>query len=541
MSDLAELSPDNLPDILIADAQDVRSLRDIFLETRLLMNCVNPLSLYKDIIEGKIKPGLCSSVSSRSNNLNLIDVSKLIACLMARCDYMDLCSDIYLIESNFLEFHIEAQKKGVCIIHGCGFDSAVAEMGTLLTRNIAGVGCHIIESFLDIKAPQGLGKRHMIDNIISTSKYQHQIKGVQSRIDEKFRVSSIKHPGPRVEKKTPYYFDKRINLFATPSYGADTYLMAHAFRAYILRENHRTLPQYHSYLTTDNYYTATSSAFYGALFSSLAVNSFGRSIVRSFPEVLTDGVLNHKRPTPEQMAATSFKMIFIARGFTKPLPSLGEKGYVSDMDNASSMSDLSDMGELRSPSGRAVINREMLNETSSGSTIPCTFLFLKANTASKVTYKTDLGDKIPFEKWVKVSGPDPYCTTSTIMAARLAQFYLITKYQENVMLSRTMPLGGVFTPSSVFYGFPKIFDHLTDAGVEFAITSELDEEEQQSSNLQEKMQMLPSEHLDVVGDAIISSKTSKGGESNRITVEGNPQTDHDITPPRAEVVETVVR
>jgi short subunit dehydrogenase-like uncharacterized protein len=501
IAEMTELNAENLPDILIADAQDIRSLRDIFMETRLILNCILPTTLYKDIIE---------------------------ACLMARCDYVDLCSDLQLIESNFLEFQAEAVKKGVCIMHGFGFDAAVADLGTLLARSVSGNGaCSIVESFLKIDAPNGFGTRRLVDNIVHYGKNEKNISLLQDKIDDKFRTPIIKHPGAKIEQKQTYYFDKRLNMFATPSFAPEHYLIPHSLRTACIVDHQTTLPQYHAYMCSDNYLTATSMAFHATILHSLSSFSLGRTVARSFPEMLTDGVLNRRRSTAEQIQSTSFQMIFISKGFMRitnsPADSDVESGHHPSHSHSNSnrqihhaslaknssknwmtavsanatsytggvsggnagpavfssghisanVSEISDLDSTRSLRRVFVMERDQHRlDVNNIGTLPCSF-FGRERTRSRYL-AADVQGNTPFEKWIKVIGPDPYYTSTVILAARLTQFYLLHRNQQVSLFYRTLPVGGVLTPSRVFYRLPMVFDHLTDYGIEFTITSEID-------------------------------------------------------------------
>ncbi len=471
-----------LPDLLIVDATDIRGLRDLCLESLLVFNCVKPWSLCKDIIETAI---------------------------MARCNYMDMCCDVHLIDSNFLEFHTEALKKGVSIIHGCSFDGAIPELGMMLARQISGAEtCNSIESFLQIFAPapttdpndcgcgygttagnningvyhhqqmvMALTQRPMIDSLLNQQKYRKQAKQLQSKKLEKFKVLPRQHPGPKVAKKTPYYFDRRMNMFAIPSFGSEVSMVDHAFTTLSIRENQKVFPQYHAYVITDNYYEATTHSFYASLFQALAKYSMGRSIVRSFPETVVGAEGNNgvsysskednKFPTEEQLNATSFKMTFIARGFVK----------ADEEDDCPTTDQDCTPVASATPIG---LTRDTLNQTST-SPIPCGMFFGKdIDIIEDPT--VDLSGMALYEKWVIVDGPEPYIKTSAMVAAVLAQYYFKIRYYNekdknlNVHSSSSMRnqfklFGGVFTPSTMFHQFPFIYDALCDAGINFELYS----------------------------------------------------------------------
>lgn len=446
MSELVEMGGTSFPDILIADAQDVRNLRDIFLETRLLINCLSSLPLFRDIIE---------------------------ACVMARCDYADLCSDVNFIQQSFLEFETEALKKGVCIIHGLNFEGAIPDLGFSLARTISGNGvCHIVESFLKVNAPKVYTHRPLIDSIVGHSKNKTAIKANRIKIEEKFRIPVLKHPGAKVEMKTSY-FDERIGCFATPSLGAESFLIPFAVREHCLLYHQTTQPQYHSYIASDNYLTITGIAMHTAMLRSMSGYSFGRSMVRSFPEYLTEGVMSRRIPTKDEIEATSFEYTFIAKGFMKTVEAVHENDLDPDSPNHCSQS-VSDMSETESisqfsRSGYVMTANRSVVDTNVG-TLPCTF-FTRPRSRSRYIITDDTMNST-MTKWIRVTGPDPYYETTAILTARLVQYYLQYKRDQSNLVNKTLPIGGVFTVSNVFQKLPMVYDFLSDHGIIFDIFSQ---------------------------------------------------------------------
>lgn len=451
MNELVEMGGSIFPEILIADAQDVRNLRDIFLETQLLLNCLSPITLFRDIIE---------------------------ACLMARCDYVDLCSDVNFIQQCFMEFQAESLKKGVCIMHAFNFDGAIPDLGVSLARSVSGNGaCQLVESFLKISAPKGYTQRPLIDSIVSHSKNKISIRSTRHKIEDKFHIPVLKHPGAKVDKKIPYYYDDRVGSFATPSLGAETFLIPFAIRGHCLRHHQTTQPQYHSYIASDNYLTINGIAMHSTMLQSMSSFSVGRSVVRSFPEVVTEGVMTRRLPTQEQLEATTFEMIFISKGFMKAVGTpydseVEDGGNENGAGDAHSLSDMSDVDSTSQLSRRGYI---MTADTSAVDTnigvLPCTF-FTRPRSRSRYII-TDATMNTSVVKWIRVSGPDPYYHTSSILACRLIQLYLLHKREQSGLINKTLPIGGVFTASGVFQNLPTVFDHLADFGLEFQISSQV--------------------------------------------------------------------
>lgn len=466
MNELVEMGGSYFPDILIADAQDIRNLRDIFLESRLLLNCLNPLSLYRDVIE---------------------------ACIMARCDYVDICPDVNFIQQSFLEFENEATKKGVTIMHGFDFEGAIPDLGVSLAKNISGNGaCQLVESFLKVISPNGYTHRPLIDSIVSHSKNRLNINSMREKIEDKFQIPPIKHPGAKVSIKSAY-FDERIGCFVTPSLGTETYLIPFSLREHCLRHHQTTQPQYHSYLASDTYLQVTGIAMHTAMLQSMSGYSLGRTLVRSFPEFLTEGVLSRRFPTQEQIESSSFEMTFISKGFMKTVATpydseIEDCGNPLAMKHERCMSEISDIetSSRFSRSGYVMTANRSIIDANVGA-FPCTFLTRPRSRSRYILTEATMNTAIV--KWIRVTGPDPYYGTTVILAARLIQFYLLHKRDQANLLNKTLPIGGVFTPSNVFHRLPTVFDFLSDYGIDFHISSDSleSDDEMQINSLQKSL------------------------------------------------------
>lgn len=127
-----------LPDLLLVDACDYRSLRDMLFETRLLINCTRPYRrLAKAVIE---------------------------SCLFAGCDYVDMCSDPTVLERSYLEFNAEAVRRDVSILHGANFESVTADLAALAAvRHFPPGCCDTVESFLSLCSPSLVNVSHRED------------------------------------------------------------------------------------------------------------------------------------------------------------------------------------------------------------------------------------------------------------------------------------------------------------------------------------------------------------------------------------------
>ncbi len=114
--------------ILLGDALDQNSLEEIARKTKVICSTVGPYAEY--------------------------GTNMVAACVNNRTDYCDLTGEIQWIREMIDQFHEEAQKKEVRIVHSCGFDSIPSDIGTLMVQEHAkkayGVPCSRIRAFMSM-------------------------------------------------------------------------------------------------------------------------------------------------------------------------------------------------------------------------------------------------------------------------------------------------------------------------------------------------------------------------------------------------------
>ena len=97
--------------VVTGDATEPGSLRDIARETRVICTTVGPYT---------------------THGTPLVE-----ACIEAGTEYCDLTGEINWVRETIDRFHDEAVEAGTRIVHGCGFDSVPADIGTLLVQSFA--------------------------------------------------------------------------------------------------------------------------------------------------------------------------------------------------------------------------------------------------------------------------------------------------------------------------------------------------------------------------------------------------------------------
>lgn len=117
---------DEIP-VLIGDATDPDSLRDIASSVRVVCTTVGPYTKYGTPLVG--------------------------ACVEAGTDYCDLTGEVNWVRETVDEYHDEAVAADARIVHSCGFDSVPADLGTLLVQSFAaeefGSPCDMVRIYVE--------------------------------------------------------------------------------------------------------------------------------------------------------------------------------------------------------------------------------------------------------------------------------------------------------------------------------------------------------------------------------------------------------
>jgi len=125
---LAAESPDRteIP-IVVGDATDPASLKEMAAQTRVVCTTVGPYTTY---------------------GTPLVE-----ACIEAGTDYCDLTGEINWVREMIDRYHDEAVAADVKIVHSCGFDSIPADLGVKLLQSYAteefGKPCEFVRIYLE--------------------------------------------------------------------------------------------------------------------------------------------------------------------------------------------------------------------------------------------------------------------------------------------------------------------------------------------------------------------------------------------------------
>ena len=123
-SELVALYPElSALELVVADAHDLPSLREMCTQTRVVLTTAGPFAMYGE---------------------NLVRI-----CIESKCDYVDITGETPWVRHLIDTYHARAVRQGVRIVNFCGVDSVPSDMMTLyLAREVQE---HLDEDLVDLK------------------------------------------------------------------------------------------------------------------------------------------------------------------------------------------------------------------------------------------------------------------------------------------------------------------------------------------------------------------------------------------------------
>ncbi|CAO2820568.1 unnamed protein product [Amaranthus hypochondriacus] len=303
----------NLPPyipILTTDTSDFSSLVNITSQTRLLLNCVGPFRLHGEPV--------------------------VRACLETGTDYLDICGEPEFMEKMEAQYHNQAVENGCLMISACGFDSIPAELGLLFNSRqwIPPSVPNTVEAYLSLES-----EKRIVGNFAT---YESAVLGVANAHDlrrlrkSRSRKARPQIPGPSPPKGPTIEQNKDLGIWAVRLPSADSAVVRRTLTA--LTENPSGLPGVNEssdhIAKREAFWSTVKPAYFGVkigtksllgilrlitvgVFIGILGNfSFGRWLLLKFPSLFSLGWFRKKGPTEAEVSSASFKMWFVARGFS---------------------------------------------------------------------------------------------------------------------------------------------------------------------------------------------------------------------------------
>lgn len=219
-----------------------------------------------------------------------IGMSIMKACIATKTHYIDICGEPGFMEQVYLAYSDEAKRAGIRIIQGCGFDSAIADLGTMY-----------ISKLFDILK---------IDSTLSVSNFQINIGTWKSLIN------SVKlKRSPTVKKKNnlkEFRFNQKTKKYEVLFRGSDPYVVKRS--AQYFKKKSLCRISYSAYIRIGNFFNLILYFIFGFLIKIFSKFNFLYSLLIKYPGLFSFGMVKKYGPSEEFLKTSTFEMVLKAEG-----------------------------------------------------------------------------------------------------------------------------------------------------------------------------------------------------------------------------------
>ncbi|KAF5285427.1 hypothetical protein FQA39_LY16681 [Lamprigera yunnana] len=281
----------NVP-ILVADVEDYDSLKAMTARAKLIINCCGPYRFYGEQV--------------------------VKACIETSTHQVDVCGEPQYMEEIQLNYHKEAQEKGVYIVSACGFDSIPGDIGLLFTeKNFDGVlnsaeMCLVLQSSGHHSG--AYGNYGTWESLIYSLLHANELRELRRKLFPKRlpRFTPVLHPRSRVHK------NDQTNSWCVPFLGADRSVITRTQR-YLYEDKKLRPVQVQVYLGIKSFFSLLLFFVYGSILSCLVKYEFGRKLLLKYPEMFSMGIFSRDSPKYQSTESTSFTIFVNGKGWVEKL------------------------------------------------------------------------------------------------------------------------------------------------------------------------------------------------------------------------------
>ncbi|XP_060068458.1 saccharopine dehydrogenase-like oxidoreductase [Ylistrum balloti] len=280
---------DSIP-VLIADTSNETSMVEMCKQAKIILNCVGPYRFHGEMM--------------------------VKAAIEGGASHLDISGEPQYLENMQLKYHNKAKENGVYVIGACGFDSIPAEMGVVYVNRQFNGEVNSVESYLDIMSgPEGL--------VLNTGTLESAVHGVAHFSELKSlrrslypeRLPPSKH---KPTKRGAVFKSEVLGKYCMPFLGSDKSVVyrSQRYKHDVLKQ--RPI-QFSPYMVQKGLLSVVGSILFGLLFVVMTSFRLGQTLLMKYPSFFTAGFFKKGGPTKSQIENTSFKMTFVAKGWSKKL------------------------------------------------------------------------------------------------------------------------------------------------------------------------------------------------------------------------------
>ncbi|XP_045496802.1 saccharopine dehydrogenase-like oxidoreductase [Colias croceus] len=270
--------------IIIADVNDMSSLKDMCSQARVLVSCCGPYRHYGE-------PVVRAAIESNTH-------------------YVDVSGEPQFIETMQLKYDAQARDAGVFVISACGFDSIPNDLGVVFLEQNFGGTLNSVESYLSASGPKGSG-------VINYGTWESLIYGI-THLGElpELRKKMYPEPLPTFEPKLKWRWclHRRLNGWCIPFPGSDQSVIYRTQRTLLGAEGKRPV-HVRTYVKLPALLHALGLLVAAALLFVMTRSRCTRWLLLKHPRLFSLGYITREGPSEEVIANTKFSFHLLGEGW----------------------------------------------------------------------------------------------------------------------------------------------------------------------------------------------------------------------------------
>ncbi|KAF2885494.1 hypothetical protein ILUMI_20644 [Ignelater luminosus] len=288
--------------IILADAEDYISLKQMTERARILINCCGPYRFYG---EPTVK-----------------------ACLESGTHQVDVTGEPQYMETIQLKYHKAAQEKGIYIISSCGFDTIPADLGVIFVqKNFKGT-LNSVETYSEggedpPKTPGPYATYATWESAIHGIAHASELRDLR----RKLYPTRLPDFRPRLKPRASVHKSDVINTWCVPFLGSDRSVISRTQR--YLYERNKTRPvQIQTYMGFDSLIHLFLMVVLVRILSFLVKYEFGRNLLLKYPRFFSAGMFAREDPLEQKLKRIKCSITFYGKGWSEKLAE-GEDEYTT--------------------------------------------------------------------------------------------------------------------------------------------------------------------------------------------------------------------
>lgn len=274
----------------IADVGDEKSLQEVATNALAIVNCCGPFRFYGEAV--------------------------VKACIATGTHHIDVSGEPQYMEEIQLNYHKEAEEKGIYIVSACGFDSIVAEMGIIHMMDSFKGELNSVETYLQSKyvgtSKKGAGIHYGTwESAVYSLLHADELRPLR----EKLFPKRLPNFTPKLLPRSLIHRSSIINKWCLPFPGSDRSIALRTQRYFYDNMKQRPV-QVQTYIAFESFFKTLTIALVGVIFGLMVKTSITRRLLLNYPSLFSFGLVSHEGPSDEARANTFFHMTFHGVGWS---------------------------------------------------------------------------------------------------------------------------------------------------------------------------------------------------------------------------------